>query len=240
MKAKTAVQRSPAPELVEKVREVCKILLATYGERPLVPRRTPMRELISTMLSHRTNHANEELAYDRMWERFGSWEAIRDAPVAELTAAISTATFPEAKAPNIQRALAQIIADRGEASIDFLQDLPLDEALMWLTALPGVGVKTATLVLLFCFAKPVMPVDTHVHRISIRLGLIGPKISAEAAHTLLLQLFPPDPYLLFNFHKAMLKHGQTLCTFNNPKCARCPLLPLCDYGRERIRQKGTL
>lgn len=239
MKAK-ATQRSPDAELVDKTQAVYKVLLQTYGERPLVPRRVPMRELISTMLSHRTNHANEELAYDRMWERFGSWEAIRDAPVEQLTEAIASSTFPEAKAPNIQRALAQITADRGEASIDFLQALSVEEGLAWLTALPGVGVKTATLVLLFCFAKPVLPVDTHVHRISLRLGLISSKTSAEAAHTLLLALFPPDPYILFNFHKAMLRHGQTLCTYNNPKCEQCPLLPLCVYGQQNVKQKGTL
>jgi endonuclease-3 len=247
MKTKTSAQLTqltPASELVEKARAVYPILLETYGELPLVPRRAPMRELISTMLSHRTNHANEEMAYDRMWKRFGSWEAIRDAPVDELTEAISTSTFPEAKAPNIKRALAQIIEDRGEASIDFLQDLPVEEGLTWLTSLPGVGVKTATLVLLFCFAKPVLPVDTHVHRISSRLGLISSKTSAEAAHSILLSLFPPDPYILFNFHKAMLKHGQQLCTYNNPKCEKCPLLPLCDYGHQKlgnpVEQKGTL
>jgi endonuclease III len=249
MKAKTKTgtlltELTPDPLTVEKTRAAYPILLQTYGELPLVPRRSPMRELISTMLSHRTNHANEEMAYEQMWKRFGSWEAIRDAPVDELTEAISTSTFPEAKAPNIKRALAQIIENRGEASIDFLQELPWEEGLAWLISLPGVGVKTATLVLLFCFAKPVLPVDTHVHRISIRLGLISSKTTAEAAHSILLSLFPPDPYILFNFHKAMLKHGQRLCTYNNPKCDKCPLLPLCDYGQQRIgnfsKQKGTL
>jgi endonuclease-3 len=245
MKTKTKsgtqlVQITPNPEIVEKALAVYPILLETYGERPLTPRRSPMRELISTMLSHRTNHANEELAYERMWKRFGSWEVIRDAPVEELTEAISTSTFPEAKAPNIKRVLAQIIDERGEASIDFLQDIPWEEGLAWLTSLPGVGVKTATLVLLFCFAKPVLPVDTHVHRISIRLGLISSKTTAEAAHSILLSLFPPDPYILFNFHKSMLKHGQTLCTYNNPKCEKCPLLHLCDYGQQNTQRTGRI
>src|SRR5690349_8506126 len=95
--------------------EVYRRLVAEQRERPLTPRRSPMRELISTMLSHRTTHANEEAAYDRMWERFGSWEAIRDAPVDELTEALKPATFPEVKAPNIKAALERIIAERGEA-----------------------------------------------------------------------------------------------------------------------------
>src|SRR5690606_39482382 len=98
--------------LSAKALEVYEILLKTYGEQPLVPRREPMHELISTMLSHRTTDANERKAYDRMWERFGSWEAIRDAPLDELIAAISPATFPEAKAPNIKATLARIIEER--------------------------------------------------------------------------------------------------------------------------------
>lgn len=224
--------------LAQKAIQVYQILVETYGERPLIPRRDPMHELIATMLSHRTNAANENLAYARMWEKFGSWEGIRDAPIDALTEAISPSTFPEAKAPNIKATLKRIIEERGEANIDFIKDLPLEEGLAWLTALPGVGIKTATLVLLFCFAKPIMPVDTHVHRISGRVGLIREKTSAEAAHWDLLKILPNDPYLLFNFHKDMLKHGQTLCTYNHPKCPRCPLLNICNYGQAVMNQKG--
>lgn len=223
--------------LAQKALIVYDLLLKTYGERPLKPRREPMHELISTMLSHRTNNANEAEAYRRMWERFGSWEAIRDAPTDQLIEAISPATFPEVKAPNIQRVLTQILAERGEANIDFLRDLPTDEGLLWLTNLPGVGVKTATLVLLFCFGKPVIPVDTHVHRISGRLGLIGAKTSAEAAHRILLELLPDDPYVLYNFHVSMLRHGQTLCTFNRPRCAPCPLKDLCVYFQTVVAKR---
>lgn len=204
-------------------------LITTYGELPLVPRREPMHELISTMLSHRTTNANEAKAYERMMARFKTWEGVRDAPLNELIEAISPSTFPEAKAPNIQKTLAKIIAERGEAKIDFLADWPVEEGVKWLTALPGVGIKTATLVLLFCFSKPVLPVDTHVHRISMRVGLIGKKVSAEAAHHLLLEMLPNEPYILFNFHKALLKHGQTTCTFNQPRCYKCPLRSGCDY-----------
>jgi endonuclease-3 len=184
------------------------------------------------MLSHRTTEANEALAYKRMWERFGSWEAIRDAPLEQLIAAIAPATFPESKAPNIQKALTTIIAERGAANIDFLREMSVEDGLRWLTALPGVGVKTASLVLLFCFSKAVIPVDTHVHRVSGRLGLIGAKVSAEAAHRLLLDMLPHEPHLLFNFHVAMLRHGQRLCVFNNPQCSKCPLRELCDYYQD--------
>ncbi|HEX2619659.1 MAG TPA: hypothetical protein VHL11_05920, partial [Phototrophicaceae bacterium] len=110
------------------------------------------------------------------------------------------------------------------------RDLPVEDGLAWLMDLPGVGIKTASLVLLFCFSKPVIPVDTHVHRVSGRLGLIGAKVSAESAHHLLLAMLPPDPHILFNFHVAMLRHGQRICTFNSPRCPRCPLNTICDYN----------
>lgn len=217
-----------------KALEVYEILIATYGERPLVPRREPMHELISTMLSHRTTGKNEALAYQRMWDRFGSWDAIRDAPVAELAEAIAPSNFAEAKAPNIKKALARIYVDRGDYNIDFLNDLPVADALEWLMSLPGVGIKTSTLVMLFCFSKPVLPVDTHVHRVSQRIGLIGPKVGTEPAHALLLALLPPDPYIIYNFHVANLKHGQQLCTWSNPKCAPCPLKHLCNWYQENV------
>ena len=219
-------------DLRAKTMEVYERLVAMQGYRELIPRREPMRELISTMLSHRTTHANEEAAYNRMWERFGSWEGIRDAPVDELAEAIAPSNFAEAKAPNIKKTLARIIAERGTANIDFLADTPADEGLRWLMSMPGVGIKTATLVLLFCFAKPVMPVDTHVHRVSQRLGLIGPKVDPTAAHAILATLLPPDPPVLFNFHVAMLRHGQKICIWGTPRCERCPLTDLCNWYQE--------
>lgn len=219
----------PDATLQAKALEVYQRLLQTYGEHPLVPRRQPMHELISTMLSHRTTQQNEAIAFERMWKHFGSWEAIRAAPVAELAQTIAPSNFAEAKAPRIQATLSQIIAERGTASIDFLQDLRPEEGLRWLMALPGVGIKTASLVLLFCFSKPVMPVDTHVHRVSQRLGLIGPKVTPEAAHPLLQAILPPDPHLLFNYHVDMLRHGQKLCIWGTPRCQYCPLTDICDW-----------
>jgi endonuclease-3 len=216
-------------ELEGRAMAVYKRLLETYGERPLVPRREPMHELISTMLSHRTTQKNESLAFHRMWDRYGSWEAIRDAPFEELAEELEQVQFPGAKAENIKKALTRIIDAHGEPSIEFLREMPTEDGLAWLRSLPGVGIKTATLVLLFCFSKPVMPVDTHVHRVSQRIGLISPKASAEAAHSLLLELLPREPHVLFNFHIGMLKHGQQICIWGRPRCERCPLTDLCDY-----------
>lgn len=218
----------PSPQQ-DKIQKVYERLIQTYGERPLKPRREPMRELVSTMLSHRTTHQNEEKAFDQMWQRFGSWQGICDAPVEKLAEAIAPATFPEAKAPNIQKSLRCIIEECGQPSIDFLQDWPADEGLAWLMKLPGVGIKTASLVLLFCFAKPVLPVDTHVHRISQRTGLIGPKVNANAAHQHLLELLPQESSTLYNFHISMLRHGQRVCVWGTPHCEKCPLTDLCDW-----------
>lgn len=212
--------------------EIYARLLEAYGSHPNVPRREPMHELISTLLSHRTTQRNEALAYERMMARYGSFEALRDADVNELARLIAPANYPEQKAPRIKEVLRRIVEERGEAKIDFLRELPLDEALTWLRALPGVGPKTASLVLLFCFARPVLPVDTHVHRVSRRTGLIGPEVGAEAAHRELLALFPPEPQILYNFHINALLHGQRLCTFSAPKCLECPLADRCDYFKE--------
>jgi endonuclease III len=209
--------------------EVYRRLIAKYGEIPHVPRREPMHELISTMLSHRTTQKNEDLAYKAMIDRFGTWEAIQNAPMEELATSVDKAQFPGAKAANIKKTLERIYVERGEYSIDFLKDMPVEEALTWLTSLPGVGVKTASLVLLFCFAMLALPVDTHVHRVSGRVGLIPPKASAEAAHTLLPMLLPPDPYIYYNFHIALLKHGQQVCIWGTPRCHLCPLPSICEW-----------
>lgn len=220
---------APSEDLREKTMAVYRRLVQAYGLRDLKPRREPMHELISTMLSHRTTNHNEALAYTQMMARFGTWEGVRDAPLDELIEAIAPSNYPEIKAPNIKATLRRIIEERGEANIDFLRDLPADEGLAWLTALPGVGIKTATLVLLFCFGKPVMPVDTHVHRVSQRIGLIGPKVNPTAAHPLLLALLPNDPVVLITFHKDMLKHGQQICIWSTPRCEQCPMTDLCNW-----------
>lgn len=218
--------------LTEKAEITYQRLIQLHGELERVPRREPMHELISTLLSHRTTEAQEARAFDAMMARFGSYEAIREAPLEELVASIQGVNWPEVKASNIQKVLNRISEERGELSIAFLDQLPTDDALQWLLDLPGVGLKTATLVLLFCFGKAVLPVDTHLHRVSGRIGLIGAKVSAEKAHAELLALLPPDGHVLYNFHIAMLRHGQKICVWKNPRCAQCPLTDICNYFQE--------
>lgn len=214
------------------------LLNQTYKRLSLGSRRTPMHELISTMLSHRTNHADETTAYNTMLERFGDWEGVMQADATELADAIKTTRYPEQKAPQIQQTLQMIKAARGEINIDFLADLSIEEAMDWLTRLPGVGLKTATLLLLFNFKKPVLPVDTHVFRISQRVGLVGAKATANKAHAILLEMLPPDAVELYNFHKHVFWHGQRVCTFYSPKCDACVLNSICNYYQD-VRQKGV-
>jgi endonuclease III len=217
--------------LAERAMLVYDLLGEVYGIKPWQPRREPLHELISTILSHRTTQANEAKAFEQMWAKYGSWEAIRDAPVEGLAEAIKPANWPEQKAPRIKVVLDRIIKERGAADISFLADLPVEEGLAWLESLPGVGPKTASLVLLFCFHKPLLPVDTHVHRVSGRVGLIPPRATADQAHTLLPKLLPHDADVLWNFHLNVLRHGQLICVWERPRCPKCVLREHCDYAR---------
>lgn len=216
---------------------VYQLLGEEYGIKPWFARREPLHELISTILSQRTNGANEEKAFKQLWDHYGSWEAIAAGSVDTIAELIAPSNWPEQKAPRIKAVLEQIIEMRGTADIQFLADLPVAQALAWLTGLPGVGPKTATLVLLFCFRKPVLPVDTHVHRVSQRVGMIGKQVTAEQAHTLLLSLLPQDADVLWNFHHNMLRHGQRICVWGRPRCERCVLRRHCDYAHEHGRDK---
>ncbi len=232
---------SPAAERSELLLWTHRQLTAEYGPRPLSPRRSPMHELISTVLSQRTDWRNEEIAYQQLRQLGGNelgggepgegedvdWDNIAALPAEVLAHAIRASTYPEQKAPRIQATLKAICELRGNYDLNFLQGLTPQEGLKWLTALPGVGIKTASLVLLFNFAKPVFPVDTHVHRITSRVGAI-PKMGEATAHRALLALLPLDPPLLYELHVNLLRHGQKVCSFSDPKCGGCVLRERCD------------
>jgi endonuclease-3 len=235
----TADYGYPTPDLEvlsAKALEVTERLTQFYGELPFSSK-DPMSMLVDIILSHRTRDEQTAAAYDNLLKRFGSWEAVRDAPTSEVQAQIENVNWPEAKAPRLQALMRRITEERGELNLDFLRDLPVEEGAAWLSRLDGVGPKTTACVLLFSCQKPILPVDTHVHRVAIRLGLIGKKVSADAAHDLLQALLPNDARTIYNFHKALLRHGQRICVYDRPRCNRCPLTDLCDYYQTVVRPK---
>ena len=187
----------------------------------------PISEVVSTILSQNTSDVNRDRAYDRLQARFPTWEMARDAPVLAIEEAIRPAGLAHQKAPRIQEALHFITRQRGKLNLDFLKEMPVEEAKAWLTQINGIGPKTAAIVLLFSLDMPAFPVDTHVHRVSQRLGLIGPKVTAEQAHAILEDLLSPDLYL--PFHLNVIRHGREICHARNPRCEICPLQSTCDY-----------
>jgi endonuclease-3 len=205
--------------------EIVDRLEAAYGKAVLRTRRPALDELVLTILSQNTSDRNSGLAYARMRERFPTWEDVRDAPEGELVEALRPGGLAVQKAPRIQA----VLRDLEDLDLEWLGSLPPGEAMRWLVALPGVGPKTASCVLLFSLDVPVMPVDTHIHRIALRVGLVPAGTTADAAHALLTEMTPPDRML--EAHLLLIRHGRTTCTARRPRCEECVLLDLCDYGR---------
>jgi endonuclease-3 len=202
-------------------------LNAAYGEPHWRQQLPPVDELVSTILSQNTNDINRDRAFYALRDAYPDWEAVMSAPVDEVMELIRPAGLANQKAPRIQEALRTIAIREGRLSLDFLADMPLDEARQWLTGINGIGPKTAAIVLLFAFNRPAFPVDTHVHRITGRLGLIGPQVTAEQAHEVLAELGPPDTY--YSFHLNLIRHGREVCRARQPLCERCPLQDICQY-----------
>ena len=200
-------------------------------------RKDPLSMLVDIILSHRTKDEQTAAAYAALKDRFGSWAEMRDAPVEAVHAAIHGVTFPEVKAPRLQALMRRITEERDDLNLDFLRDLPVDEGAAWLSRLEGVGPKTVACVLLFSCRKPILPVDTHVHRVSIRLGFIGAKVNAENAHPLLQALLPNDAQTIYNYHKGLLRHGQRVCVYDRPRCGSCILTDVCAYYKTVVLPK---
>ena len=200
-----------------------------YGKPDWRPHLDPVSELVSTILSQNTNDVNRDVAFDRLRERLPSWEQVRDAEEEVVIEAIRSAGLANQKGPRIQQALRRVTEERGDLTLDFLADWPVEEAKAWLTSIKGVGPKTAAIVLLFSLGRPAFPVDTHVHRVSRRLGLIGPRLSREKAHLELERLTAPEEY--YAFHLNLIRHGREVCTSRKPRCERCVLQDQCDYFR---------
>ena len=229
----------PAPNTVRaespssRLRRLTATLEEVYGRQERWSRKSPMDQLIATVLSQRTTYADERTAFDNLLRRFGSWEGVAAADVTDIEAEIRTSRYPELKAPRIKTLLETIIARHGAATLEHLRELSVAETDAYLRALPGVGPKTSTFIQLFSLRRPVLPVDTHVHRTTQRVGILGPKVTPAKAHDVLLEMLPADAAELLNFHKLWFKLGQRVCHYRHPACPRCPLRDDCDHAREQ-------
>ncbi|HLJ34817.1 MAG TPA: endonuclease III [Ktedonobacteraceae bacterium] len=216
--------------------QVYEILLATYGEPQNEPDYDPLGGLVGTILSQHTSDINSGRAYDQLIQTYPTWEEVRDAPTNKVAEAIRSGGLANIKAPRIQDALHTLTEwqqDQGGTKTlsDFLSDELAkrtdEEAWRYLRSISGVGPKTAACVLMFNLNRAVMPVDTHVHRVSRRLGLIGPKVSADQAHELFAKEVPPE--WVYPLHVNLIRHGRQICHAQRPKCTRCLLYSECAF-----------
>lgn len=224
----------------ERIAWVYERLVETYGAPAWEPDDDPLGGLIATILSQHTSDTNSARAYQRLVQAFPTWEQARDAPVEAVEEPIRVGGLARLKAERIQRALRDLTARQGGAPLNLagLVGLPLDEARAYLTSLPGVGPKTAACVLLFSLGTPAFPVDTHVWRVTRRLGVISLATSANAAHVELERQIPPE--WRYVAHVDLIRHGRRICRAQRPLCEQCPLRARCDYyWRERVGREGS-
>jgi endonuclease-3 len=209
-----------------KILQVDERLRDLYGE----PRKAPkdaVSQLVGTILSQATTDVQTDRSFAELRRRFPTWEQVQEAPVSQIAQAIRSSGLAKQKAPRIKKALRQIAKERGRIELNFLKKMPPDEAMEWLMRIGGVGPKTASIVLLFSFQQPLFPVDTHIHRVTKRLGWIPENASAEKAHVLLRVAVPPS--LHYRLHLNLIRFGREICQARRPRCEVCPLTDLCEY-----------
>jgi endonuclease III len=204
-------------------------LLDFYGQPAGCNLLPPVDELVSTILSQNTNDRNRDRAFTSLRQSFPVWEQVRDAVPGSVIAAIRPAGLANQKGPRIQQVLREISAERASFDLLFLKDLPLEDARSWLMKFKGVGPKTAAIVLLFSLGLPAFPVDTHIFRVTGRIGLRPEKMTLEQAHVHLEKLFPPETF--YAAHLNIIRLGREVCSARKPACPRCPLRALCNFAK---------
>jgi endonuclease-3 len=218
----------------EKIDPIYNALAAAYGEFTWTSSTDPLSELILTILSQHTSDTNRDRAFGAMRAQFPAWEEVRDAPVDLLIEAIKSGGLANVKAPRIQNVLRQISDERaGILDLDFIAEMTVDEAKAYLARFRGVGPKTTACVLMFACGMPVMPVDTHVHRVAGRLGLISERTTADQAHDDLEVIVEPGKR--YNFHIFLIKHGRQVCKAQRPLCEICVISRWCDYYNRNVK-----
>ena len=211
-----------------RVRAIRDRLREMYGRPVNHPHGHPIAELVRTVLSQNTSDVNRDVAYERLRTRLPSWEEVRDAPVTVVEEAIRPGGLSQTKAPRIQEILRRLPEVDGVPTLDWLADADRVEALEFLTALPGVGRKTAACVMIFTFNRPEIPVDTHVYRVGGRLGLFPERASFETAHDEMLAI--TDPEDAYELHINLITHGRRICR-PIPRCEQCELRRMCPWFR---------
>ena len=222
--------------LKEKARQVHERLCSFYGPTEWRTPLPPVDELVSTILSQNTNDRNRDKAFDSLTRRFPTWEAVMQADTADVIESIRIAGLAHQKGPRIQAVLRQIVEERGSLDLTFLAKMPVEEARAWLMHFNGVGPKTAAIVLQFSMDIPAFPVDTHVYRVTTRLGLTTP-MSVEQAHVHLSGLFEPRNYK--DDHLNIIRLGREVCTARNPRHEACPLRDICDFYQDITNHAGS-
>ena len=219
-----------------KISAVRKLLRRRFGRLKFRTGKDPVGELVKTILSQNTSDVTSFRAFDNLKKRFRSWERLRKADVSAIRREIKIAGLSNIKAPRIKEALNEIVRRRGSLELDFLERLSTKEGYAFLRSIRGVGPKTAAIVLLFSFNRPVMPVDTHIFRVMKRLGFIGDKMAREKAQEYLTAVSPGNA--IKEFHVHLIMHGRRICTARNPECPICGLKMLCKYYGERYGRRA--
>ena len=205
--------------------EIISTLTNNYGPFPEEPRLDPAHELTFTILSQHTSDINSERAFQGLMNTFGDLMSVAQAQVSEIEQAISRGGLAKIKAPRIKAILNRILELNGSLDLSFLSEMPLQEAKTWLRQLPGIGPKSAGIILNFSLGMPAMAIDTHIYRVCQRLGLIGKKVTVDKAHELMEEAV--DPEQVFTFHIAFITHGRQICKAQRPLCEECLLAKHC-------------
>ena len=223
----------PNPEQIRKAQTIYQLLFRFYGQPTWRNPLTPLDELMSTILSQNTNDQNRDNAFKNLKKIFPAWEQVRDARQAEVINAIRSAGLANQKGARMQSILQQITTERGNLDLAFLADLPAEDARQWLLRFKGVGPKTASIVMQFSLNHPAFPVDTHIYRVTGRLGLRPQKMNVEKTHKLMEELFNPDQYSAA--HLNIIRLGREICQARKPLCPQCPLQDNCCYFSDNVK-----
>ncbi len=233
----TIKKRAPRTKSKADIARIIEIMTEQYGPFTHEARLPPTDEMVFTILSQHTSDINSSRAYRRLMETFSTLDDVASANVLEIEKAIAPGGLAKVKAPRIKEVLNKILELNGTLDLSFLREMPLKDAKAWLRQLPGIGPKSAGIVLSFSLGMPAMAIDTHIYRVSQRLGIIGPKVSVDKAHEILEEKVKPEE--VFNFHVSYINHGRQVCKALRPLCPECVVGEFCP-SRKKFMSKADL